>query len=216
LLRQDIRYAGRASWTAAHLRWLSEVACPTLVQQIVFQEHLRAVTEQHERLQRLETELRDHVTRWRLYPVVEAIQALRGVGLTGAIIVIAELGDLTRFDTPRPLMSNLGLTPSEYSSGARRRQGGITKAGNTHARRALVEGAWTYRHPAKISRHLQLRLETLPAEAQAIGWTAQVRRCRRYRQSLARGTHANQVAVAIAREMAAFAWAIARTVPLAP
>ena len=101
-------------------------------------------------------------------------------------------------------------------SRARRRQGGITKAGNTHARRALVEGAWTYRHPAKISRHLQLRLETLPAEAQAIGWKAQVRLCKRYRQLIARGKHANQVVVAIAREMAAFAWAIARTVPLAP
>jgi transposase len=96
------------------------------------------------------------------------------------------------------------------------RQGGITKAGNTHARRALVEGAWTYRHPAKISRHLQLRLETLPAEAQAIGWKAQIRLCKRYRQLIARGKHANQVVVAIAREMAAFAWAIARTVPLAP
>jgi transposase len=216
LLRQDIRYEGRATWTAAHLRWLSEVVCPTPVQQIVFQEYVRAVTEQHERVQRLEIELHEHVKTWRLYPVVEAIQALRGVGLTGAVILIAELGDLTRFDTPRKLMSYLGLTPSEYSSGERRRQGGITKAGNTHARRALVEGAWAYRYPAKVSRHLQLRLEKLPAEVQAIGWKAQVRLCKRYRQLIARGKHANQVVVAIAREMAAFAWAIARTVPLVP
>jgi transposase len=214
LLRQDIRYEGRASWTPAHLRWLSEVVCPTPAQQIVFQEYLRAVTEEHERLQRLESELHEQVKRWRLYPVVEAIQALRGVELTGAVILIAELGDLTRFDTPRQLMSYLGLTPSEYSSGERRRQGGITKAGNTHARRALVEGAWAYRYPAKISRHLQLRLEKLPTEVQAIGWKAQVRLCKRYRQLTARGKHANQVVVAIAREMAAFAWAIARTVPL--
>ncbi len=120
LLRQDIRYEGRANWTAAHLRWLSEVVCPTPMQQIVFQEYVRAVSEQHERLQRLETELRDHVTRWRLYPVVEAIQALRGIQLTGAVILIAELGDLTRFDTPRQLMSYLGLTPSEYSLVLRR------------------------------------------------------------------------------------------------
>jgi transposase len=216
LLRQDLRYEGRATWTAAHLRWLSEVVCPTRAQQIVFQEYVRAVTEQHERLRRLESELHEEVKGWRLYPVVEAIQALRGVELTGAVIVIAELGDLTRFDTPRQLMSYLGLTPSEYSSGERRRQGGITKAGNPHARRALVEGAWAYRYPAKISRHLQLRLEKLPAEAQAIGWKAQVRLCKRYRQLIARGKHANQVVVAIAREMAAFAWAIARTVPLAP
>ncbi|PYM71558.1 MAG: IS110 family transposase [Candidatus Rokuibacteriota bacterium] len=216
LLRQDIRYEGRATWTAAHLRWLSEVVCPTPAQQIVFQEYVRAVTEQQERVQRLETELHEHVKTWRRFPVVEAIQALRGVELTGAVILIAELGDLTRFDTPRQLMSYLGLTPSEYSSGERRRQGGITKAGNTHARRALVEGAWAYRYPAKVSRHLQLRLEKLPAEIQAISWKAQLRLCKRYRQLTARGKHANQVVVAIAREMAAFAWAIARTVPLTP
>ena len=98
LLRQDIRYEGRANWNAAHLRWLSEVVCPTPAQQIVFQEYVRAVTEQQERVQRLETELHEHVKTWRLFPVVEAIQALRGVELTGAVILIAELGDLTRFD----------------------------------------------------------------------------------------------------------------------
>src|SRR5437867_9766907 len=214
LLRQDIRYEGRATWTAAHLRWLSEVVCPTPAQQIVFQEYLRAVTEQHERVQRLETELHEHVKTWRRFPVVEAIQALRGVELTGGVILIAELGDLTRFDTPRQLMSYLGLTPSEYSSGDRRRQGGITKAGNTHARRALVEGAWAYRYPAKVSRHLQLRLEKLPAEVQAISWKAQVRLCGRYRKLLARGKHPNTVAAAIARELAAFMWAIAKARPV--
>ena len=199
-----------------HLRWLAEVVCPTRAQQIVFQEYVRAVTEQQERLQRLERELLDEVKGWRLLPVVEAIQALRGIDVTGAVILIAEVGDLTRFDTPRKLMSYLGLTPSEYSSGERRRQGGITRAGNPHARRALVEGAWAYRYPAKVSRHLQLRLEKLPADVQAIAWKAQVRLCKRYRQLSARGKHVNQVIVAVAREMAAFAWAIARTVPVAP
>ena len=215
LLRQDIRYEGRATWTAAHLRWLSEVVCLTAAQQIVFQEYLHAVAQQSARVQRLESELHEAVQGWRLYPVVEAIQALRGVELTGAIILIAELGDLTRFDNPRKLMSYLGLTPSEHSSGERRRQGGITKAGNGYARRALVEGAWAYRYPAKVSRHLQLRLEKLPAEVQPITWKAQLRLCKRYRQLSARGKHINQVVVAIAREMAAFVWAIARTVPLA-
>ncbi len=215
LLRQDIRYEGRATWNPAHLRGLSEVVCPTPPQQIVFQEYLRAVSEQHERRQRMEHELHEAVQGWRLYPMVQAIQALRGLELTSAVIVMTELGDLTRFDNPRQLMSYLGLTPSEYSSGARRHQGGITKAGNSHARRALVEGAWAYRYPAKVSRHLQLRLETLPAEVQAISWKAQVRLCKRYRQLTARGKHVNQVVVAIAREMAAFAWAIARLVPLA-
>jgi transposase len=216
LLRQDIRYEGRANWNAAHLRWLATVVCATPPQQIVFQEYVRTVTEQQERLQRLETELHEAVKTWRLYPVVEAIQALRGIELTGAVILVAELGDLTRFDTPRKLMAYLGLTPSEYSSGDQRRQGGITKAGNRHARRALVEGAWAYRYPAKVSRHLQLRLEKVPAEIQAISWKAQVRLCKRYRQLSARGKHVNQVVVAVAREMAAFAWAIARLVPVAP
>ncbi len=215
LLRQDIRYEGKANWGPAHLRWLAEVVCPTPAQQIVFQEYVRAVSDHHERLQRLEAELHTQVKSWRLYPVVQAIQALRGVQFTVAVSVIAELGDLTRFDKPRQLMSYLGLTPSEYSSGERRRLGGITKAGNTHARRALIEGAWAYRYPAKVSRHLQLRLEGLPKAIQDLGWKAQVRLCKRYRQLLARGKNANQAVVAIAREMAAFMWAIAREVQTA-
>jgi transposase len=214
LLRQDIRYTGRATWGPAHLRWLSEVVCATPAQQIVFQEYVRAVNEHTERLQRLEQELHDQVKTWRLQPVVEALQSLRGVQFTVAITLVAELGDLTRFDNPRQLMSYLGLIPSEYSSGDRRRQGGITKAGNTHARRALIEGAWAYRYPAKVSRHLQVRLEQLPKPIQDISWKAQARLCQRFRRLLARGKHANQVVVAIARELVGFMWAIAQQVPV--
>jgi transposase len=216
LLRQDIRYVGRANWGPAHLRWLSEVVCPTPAQQIVFQEYVRAVHEHTERLQRLEQELQDHVKAWRLNPVVEALQALRGVQFTVAVTMVSEIGDLTRFDNPRELMKFLGLIPSEYSSGEQRRQGAITKAGNTHARRALVEGAWAYRYPAKVSRHLQLRLEQQPKIIQDIGWKAQVRLCKRYRRLISRGKHANVVTVAIARELAGFMWAIAREVPVTP
>lgn len=214
LLRQDIRYGGHANWGPAHLRWLAEVVCPTPAQQIVFQEYVRAVSEHHERLQHLEAALQEPTHAWRLYPVVQALQALRGVQFTVAITLVAELGDLTRFDHPRPLMSYLGLTPSEYSSGERRRQGGITKAGNTHARRALVEGAWAYRYPAKVSRHLQLRLEGMSKAIQDIAWKAQVRLCKRYRQLIARGKNPNTVVVAIARELAAFMWAIAQEVSI--
>jgi transposase len=216
LLRQDIRYTGRATWGPAHLRWLAEVVCPTSAQQIVFQEYVRAVNEHAERLQRLEQELHEQVTAWRLYPVVEALQALRGVQFTVAVTTVAELGDLTRFENPRQLMKFLGLIPSEYSSGERRRQGSITKAGNTHARRALVEGAWAYRYPAKVSRHLQLRLEQLPKPIQDISWKAQVRLCKRFRRLTARGKHANQVVVAIARELAGFMWAIAKEIAVTP
>jgi transposase len=212
LLRHDIRYTGRATWGPAHLRWLSEVVCPTPAQQLVFQEYVRAVTEHTERLQRLEQELQDQVKAWRLHPVVDALQALRGVQFTVAVTLVAELGDLTRFDHPRELMKFLGLIPSEYSTGERRRQGAITKAGNSHARRVLVEGAWAYRYPAKVSRHLQLRLETQPKVIQDISWKAQVRLCKRYRRLIARGKHANQVVVAIARELIGFMWAIAKEV----
>jgi transposase len=216
LLRHDIRYTGRATWGPAHLRWLSEVVCPTPAQQIVFQEYVRAITELTERLQRLEQELHDQVKTWRLQPVVGALQALRGVQFTAAVALVAEIGDLTRFDSPRELMKFLGLIPSEYTSADRRRQGSITKAGNIHARRALVEGAWAYRYPAKVSRHLQLRLENQPKLIQAISWKAQVRLCKRYRQLIARGKHANVVTVAIARELAGFLWAIAKQVPVTP
>jgi transposase len=215
LLRQDMRYEGRANWTAAHLRWLANVVCPTPAQQIVFQEYVRAVSEQTERLQRLETELQPLVQTWRWAPVVEAIPALRGVQFLAAVTLIAELGDLTRFETPRQLMSYLGLVPSEHSSGERRRQGSITKTGNSHARRVLVEGAWAYRYPAKVSRHLQLRLEKVPQVIQDISWKAQVRLCKRYRRLVARGKNVNQVVVAIAREMAAFVGAIAQEVKVA-
>jgi transposase len=216
LLRQDIRYTGRATWSPAHLRWLSEVVCPTAAQQIVFQEYVQAVTEHTARLQRLEEELHAQVQTWRLAPVVEALQGRRGVQFTGAVTTVAELGDLTRFENPRQLRSDLGLTPSEDSSGARRRQGGITKTGHTHARRALIAGAWAYRYPAKVSRHLQLRLDKRPKPVQDISWTAQVRLCKRYRQLHARGKPVNQMVVAIARALVAFMWAIAQQVPVIP
>jgi transposase len=145
LLRHDIRYTGRATWSPAHLRWLAEVVCPTPAQQLVCQAYVRAVTEHTERRQRLEQELHEQVKTWRLQPVVEALQALRGVQFTVVVTMAAELGDLTRFDNPRQLMKFLGLIPSEYSTGERRRQGSITQAGHSHARRVLVEGAWAYR-----------------------------------------------------------------------
>ena len=215
LLRHGLNYSGRASWGAAHLRYLARVVCPTPAQQVVFQESLRAVSEQTERVQRLGDELVEVTATWRLRPVVEAFQAMRGVQHQTAVTLVAELGDLTRFDTPRQLAAFVGLIPSEYSSGGSRRLGPITKAGNGHARRALVEAAWAYRYPAKVSEHLQKRLEGCPKRIQDIAWKAQVRLCKRYRRLVARGKHANVVVTAIAREILAFLWAIAREVPLA-
>jgi transposase len=129
LRRHDIRDTGRATWGPAHLRWLSAVVCPTPTQHIVFQAYVRTVHEHTARLQRLEQELQDQVKSWRLHPVVEALQALRGMQFTVAVTMVAEIGDRTRFDTPRELMKCLGLIPSDYSSGAQRRQGSLTNGG---------------------------------------------------------------------------------------
>ena len=172
LLRHDIRSTGQATWGPAHLRWLSEVVCPTPAQHIVFQAYVRAVTAQSERLGRLAQDLQDGVQTWRLRPVIDALQALRGVQFTVAVTIVAELGDLTRCDKLSQLMSYLGLTPSEYSTGDHRHQGTITKTGNAHARRALIEGAWAYRYPAQVSRHLQWRLEKAPKAVQDRSWKA--------------------------------------------
>jgi transposase len=216
LLRQNIRYTGRAAWTQAHRRWLSEVVMPQPPQQIVFQEYLNAADETHARVERITAQIREATTTWRNAPVVEALQALRGVSLTVAATVLAELGDLTRFDKPRELMAFLGLVPSQYSSGPRDRFGHITKTGNGHARRVLIEAAWAYHFPAKVGRPLQMRQESLPAGVREISWKAQVRLCKRYRRLLARGKTKQVIVTAIARELVGFIWAIAKEVkPLA-
>jgi transposase len=214
LLRLGLHYTGRATWNAAHRRYLAGVVCPTPAQQVVFQESLHAVDEQTERVARLERELAELLPSWRLHPVVEALQALRGVQWLLAVTVVAELGDLTRFDNPRQLAAFVGLIPSEHSSGSTRRLGGITKTGNSRARRALVEAAWAYRFPAKVSEHIAKRIEALPKPIQAIGWKAQLRLCARFRRLVSRGKHPNVAVTAIARELLAFMWAIAREVPL--
>ena len=212
LLRLGRHDVGRADWTAAHRRYLAKVVCPTPTQQIVFQEAIGAVEAEVERIGRLEAELRERVPTWRLYPVVQALQALRGVQWLVAITVVVELGDLTRFTSPRQLAAFVGLIPSEHSSGASRRQGGITKAGNGRARRALIEGAWAYRYPAKVAEHMPRRIEALPPPIQDLGWKAQVRLCKRFRRLVGRGKHPNVVVTAIARELLAFMWAIAKEV----
>ncbi len=214
LLRLGLNYSGRADWNDAHRRYLAKVVCPTPAQQIVFQESLRAVDEQVARLERLERELLDVAPTWRLFPVVEALQALRGVQSMVAITIAAELGDLTRFDSPRQLAAFVGLTPSEHSSGETRRRGPITKTGNGRARRVLTEAAWAYRYNAKISPSIQQRLEKLPQPIQDIGWKAQVRLCKRFRRLTARGKHSNVAITAVARELLAFMWAIAKEVPI--
>ena len=212
LLRNDIRYVGKTSWTSAHLRWLSELKLPQPAQQIAFQEYVDAITVATGRIERFEQAMRDEVLTWRFAPAVAALQAMRGIQFVHAMTLVAELGDLTRFTSPRQLMAYLGLVPSEDSSGPRRRQGSITKAGNTYARRALVEAAWAYRHPARLTRIIALRQDALPKQACDIAWKAQLRLCAKYRRLRARRVLETKIIVALARELSGFVWAIGQHV----
>jgi transposase len=167
-----------------------------------------------QRVKQLEQMLREHVRDWYFAPVVSALQAMRGVRFINAVTLVAEIGDLTRFDSPRQLMCFLGLVPSQHSSGEHTRLGPITKSGNRHARRNLIEAAWAYRYKAKVSREIQIRQEHLSFKIREIAWKAQVRLCARYRKLYARGKNKNVVIVAIARELVAFMWDIAHHVHL--
>lgn len=201
--------AGKSRWTQTHFRWLERQKFDQRVQQIVFQEYVDAVKEAQARVAGLEAQMRSALEGWSLRPVVEGLIALRGVDVVTAMTVLAELGDITRFDSPRQLMSFLGLVPSEHSSGAKRRQGAITKTGNGHVRRVLVEAAWSYRHPARKTAHLRRKASLASREVQAIAWSAQKRLCARYWHLCQAGKAMNCVCTAVARELVGFIWAIA-------
>src|SRR5712691_5889870 len=161
---------------------------------------------------RLTAQIEAMLPDWTLAPVVAALQTMRGMALVNAATLIAELGDLTRFANPRQLMAYLGLVPSEHSSGASVKRGGITKTGNGAARRLLIEAAWSYRFPARLSRELLLRQENQPRPIRDIAWKGQVRLCARYRRLARTGKPATVVTTAIARELTGFVWASARQV----
>jgi transposase len=212
LLRHGRAYPTQRHWTRGHRRWLAEQRFEHAAQQIVFEELIQAIEQALGRRDRLEQQMIALTPSWSLQPVVAALQALRGVAVIAAITLAAEIGDFRRFANPQQLMAWLGLVPREHSSGASTVRGAITKAGNTRARRLLVESAWTYRLPARVAAALLARSESLPEAVRAIAWKAQVRLCARYRRLQRAGKPTNVVTVAIARELAAFAWAIAITV----
>ncbi len=213
LLRHGFVYSGRAKWSKAYFNWLSDIAMHHPAQQIVLQEYLDAVRENMKRVKRLTEQMRDLVPSWRLAPTAKAVQAARGVSLIVAVTVLAELGDLTRFEKPAHLMAHLGLVPSEHSSGGRIRRGSITKTGNQHARKILVEAAWAYRLQPRVSRILKRRQQGLPDKVCQIAWKAQLRLCNRYKRLVAKGKIKQVVVTAIARELIAFLWAIAKQMP---
>jgi transposase len=212
LLRHNVRYTGRSTWTAAHRRWIGTLKLPYPAQQVALEEYVQTVSEAGARVQRLTKAIEADLATWRWRARVAALQACRGIDRIHAVRIVAELGDLARFGHPRQLMGFVGLVPSEASSGERRHQGSITKTGNSSVRRALVEAAWAYRHPARVSGELARRQEDLPKAITDIAWKAQLRLSARFRRLTARGVTRNKVVVAIARELAGFVWAIARQV----
>ena len=214
LLRLGYRYHRRTMWNDSYFRWLSTIKMPHPAQQIAFQEYIHAIVECGDRVDRLTEQIQKLIPDWRLAPVVRALQALRGVSLMVATTTIAEIGDLSRFANPRQLMAYLGVVPSEHSSGKKEKRGGITKTGNGHVRRALVEAAQAYHHQARVSRPLLVRQEGLPDSIRKIAWKAQVRLCGRFRKLMGRGKSRNKVVTAIARELSGFMWAIAKEVPV--
>jgi transposase len=208
LLRNGITYAGKSSWTVAHRRWLATLRLEHAAQQIGLQEYLHAVTEAEARIARLEQALRDTLAEWSLKPLVQALQAMRGVQLIAAMTLVAELQDFLRFDNARQLMAYVGLVPGEHSSGPKRRQGSITKAGNSAARRMLVEIAWHYRHSPRVSPVIVARQDELPKEVTDIAWKAQLRLNAKFKRLTARRVMTNKAVVAVARELGGFVWAI--------
>src|ERR1700680_1545979 len=211
LLRQGCHY-GRPAWTKLHRRWLAGLKFDQAVHHVVLEDYIAAVEVAQIGRDRLTAQIETMLPDWTLAPVVTALQTMRGMALVNAATLIAELGDLSRFTNPRQLMAYLGLVPSEHSSGASVKRGGITNAGNGAARRLLIEAAWSYRFPARLSRELLLRQENQPRSIRDIAWKGQVRLCARYRRLTRAAKPANVVTTAIARELSGFVWAIARQV----
>ena len=218
LLRHGRVYAGKKGWTCqAYRRWLTTVRFDHVAQQLVLQDYIHAVTDAEARVERLQR-VRSRIWRktGRRPRSSQALQAMRGVAFVVAVTLVAEVGDFSRFANPRQLMAYLGLVPSEHSSGRAVHRAGITKAGNALARRAVIEGAWTYRMQPRVSRKLHDRIEALPQIVRDIAWKAQIRLCARYRRLAAAGKPKVVVTTAIAREMLGFVWAIAQSIQAAP
>lgn len=214
LLRHGHQYSGKKNWTKGFYNWLATVKFSHSAQQVTLQEYIDVTTECSERIKRITEQIQVHVEEWNRARFVKAYQALRGVSHIVATTVVSEIGDMRRFPTPKQLMAYLGLIPSEHSSGKSVRRGPITKTGNSHVRRALIEAAWTYKMPARISNTLLKRQQGLPKSVCDISWKAQTRLCARYRRLFARGKSKQTVVTAIARELSAFIWSIDKEIQL--
>jgi transposase len=210
LLRHGRIYGGKTAWTLKHLDWIRGQLFEHEAHNRVLVDCVQALENATARVERLTEDIVELVESWSLRPLVRALQALRGVQIVSAVILSAELGDFARFASAPALMAYLGLVPSEHSSGETRRRGRITRTGNGHVRRILVESAWAYRHRPAMSRHIRRRNDGIAPSVQAIAWKAQHRLHRRYNKLLGRGKTKQQTVTALARELAGFVWSIAR------
>src|SRR5512135_786550 len=175
LLRHGRWFEGRSTWGPAHQAWLAKQQFDDKAQQDVMNDYHEAVEMATARVRRLSERLVERVAAWEKAPPVTALQALRGVDLVSAATLVAEVGDFRRFASASELMSFVGLVPSEHSSGGSRRQGRITRTGNGHVRRTLVESAWHYRRQPRMSKALRARNDRVFAQVRAIAWKAQHR-----------------------------------------
>ncbi|MNQ77885.1 Transposase IS116/IS110/IS902 family protein [compost metagenome] len=211
LRHQRLLPKDKKPWSFAHEQWLDTLRFEQECEDIVFQEYRNCIRECGQRILRYEKEMEKQATSSSQAPMIQAFQALRGVALITATTLAAELGDISgRFVHPGQIMSYSGLVPSEKSSGGSRWQGGITKAGNAHIRRVLIEAAWNYRHSPAIRRGLRERLDGLSPTIQEISWQAQKRLHKKYKNLSAKGKQRGTIVTAIARELLGFIWAIAK------
>jgi transposase len=214
LLRHGRIWSQGTKWSGRHWAWIGRQEFPVDALRRVLADYCRAVQEATARVDRLERDIEELVETWALKPLVRSLQALRGVGLLTAVILAAEIGDYTRFRTAGELMSYLGMVPSEDSSGQRRRQGRITRTGNGHVRRILVEAGWNYRFRPRPSRAIGKRREAVSAAVRRIAEKGEERLSRRYQQLVTKGKAPQKAVMAVARELAGFVWAIAQEVAL--
>lgn len=198
-------------WRLPYWSWLRRLQLPQPAQQVVLDEYRTAVEEGEARVRRLDAAVGELAPVSSQAPLIAGLQTMRGVAMLTAATVVAELGDITRFSSPRQLMAYAGLVPSEASSGGRERRGGITKTGNAHLRHILVESAHQYRHTPAIGRNLRRRQEGQSAAVCAVSWQAQQRLHKRFRRLLARGKLVQQAVIAVARELLGFIWGLAQT-----
>lgn len=211
LLRHGRVFHDSKHWSLAHWAWLRKQSFQDSSAQAVLVEYLSRLESTIARLKALDEQLAAAAEREPYKTPVARLRCLRGVDTISAVALVAEICDFKRFDHPRELMSFLGLVPSEHSSGGKRRQGSITKAGNGHARRILVEAAWHYRHPPRRSSTILARWKGQPREVVDHAWKAQERLHRRHYRLTCRGKPSQVATVAVARELCGFVWAIART-----